>query len=118
MRVRRLDDSGDWTFGQSRANYLSKGEAVLQNVVTRLKSFKYDWFLDYDAEIDWFGILSSRNNRKTIIKEVERVTLATAGVKTIEQLEVLPKEKRALEIRLKITTIYDDTFTETIGVNL
>ena len=46
MRVRAIDKNGDWTFGHSRNNYKTGIEAVKQSVVTRIKSFKNDWFLD------------------------------------------------------------------------
>ena len=49
MRVRAIDKNGDWTFGHSRNNYKTGIEAVKQSVVTRIKSFKNDWFLDGEA---------------------------------------------------------------------
>ena len=89
MKVRRLDTNNDWTFGNGQANYLKDNDAVLQNVATRLKSFKNDWFLDSDAHIDWFNILGSKENKQTILNEVERVVLQTEGVMKINSLELV-----------------------------
>jgi hypothetical protein len=71
MKVRQLDNNNDWNFGNGTANYIKDNDAVLQNIQTRLKSIKNDWFLDQDAHIDWFNILGSKENEQTIIKEVE-----------------------------------------------
>lgn len=116
MKVRRIDADGDWTFGQGLANYITKAPMVRQNVVTRIKSFKFDWFLDVDAEIDWFNILGSKNNEKIILTEIERVTLATEGVRTIDRLRINSITKRDASIELIFTTIHDETFTEQIGI--
>lgn len=106
MKVRRLDKNNDWTFGNGKANYLKDNNAVLQNVATRLKSFKNDWFLDGEANIDWFTILGSKENKQTIINEVERVTLQTEGVTKINLIEITETEHRAAKISIVLDTIY------------
>lgn len=116
MRVRRITAGGDWTFGQGLANYADKSEAIRQNVVTRIKSFKRDWFLDDSANIAWFDILSSKSNKQTIIREIERVTLATEGVQSITKLDVSGITNREAVVELSFTTIFDDNFTETVGI--
>jgi len=116
MSVRRLDSNGDWTFGRGLANYIKRGAEIRQNVVTRIKSFKHDWFLDIEANIDWLNILSQRENQVTILREIRRVVLNTPGVKTILNLEVLEVTQRRASLLLRYTTIYDDEFLEQIGV--
>ena len=106
MKVRRLDKNNDWTFGNGKANYLKDNNAVLQNVTTRLKSFKNDWFLDGDANIDWFNILGSKENRKTILFEVSRVTTQTEGVTKINLIELTETDQRAAKISIVLDTIY------------
>ena len=116
MTVSALDSNGDWTFGNGRANYLVTSQRVRQNVKTRILSFRNDWLYDTEAEIDWFNILGNRSNEQTILREVERVALATDGVKTIEQLSVVvDRANRQAEIVLSYTDIYDESFTESIG---
>jgi hypothetical protein len=116
MKVRRIDSDGDWTFGQGLANYACGSEAIRQNVTTRIKSFKNDWFLDYGAEIDWFNILANKNNEKTILREVSRVTLGTAGVARITVLRVDGITKRDAQITLSFVTIFDDSFNEVVSI--
>lgn len=116
MSTRALSKTGDWTFGQGLANYLTKADEVRQNVVTRIKSFKNDWFLDVDANIDWLNILSNKNNHKIILDEIERVTMTTEGVRSITQLEIISVVDRTARIKLAFTTIYDQSFQEEIGI--
>lgn len=118
MSTRKLDSSGDWTFGQGKANYIRRNEEIKQNVVTRIKSFKFDWFLDTQANIDWFNILSQKSNQNTILREVERVVLNTDGVTEITRLEITNLVKRDATILIEFTTIYSQSFLQEIGVSL
>ncbi|HQC45301.1 MAG TPA: hypothetical protein PLC97_08780 [Myxococcota bacterium] len=101
MRVSRLDKSGDWQMGQ----WLSGSQAIAQNVTTRLKSFKFDWYLDLDAGIDWMHLLGNKGTRSRIERDVERVTLGTAGVQKITALSA-QQEGRNLTISLTYLDIY------------
>jgi hypothetical protein len=115
MRVSRLIND-DWTFGKGLANYVANSEAIRQNVVTRLRSFANDWFLDVTAEIDWFNILGNRNNQEIIESEVRRVVLATDGVLTIDKFAIVGITDRDATIQLSITTIFDDEISILIGI--
>lgn len=114
MRVRKNID-GDWSFGRGRADYVKDSEAIQQNIVTRLKSFKNDWFLDIDAHIDWFDLLGRKGTQEEIKREVERVTLATEGVLRINKLQ-LTKQLRSVTIVLDVTTIFDDRLPINVGL--
>lgn len=117
MRVSGLDKDGDWRFGRGLAVYISRGDAVRQNVVTRIKSFRSDFFLDVDANIDWIDLLGRRETKEEILRAVERVTLATDGVTTITKLEIEVKTStRKATIMLSFGTIFDDSITEEITI--
>lgn len=97
--------------------YISNAAAVRQNVVTRLKSFTSDWFLDTDANIDWIDLLGRKGTREEILRDVERVTLATEGVTTITKLDIDVKTStREASIMLAFGTIFDVDFEEEIGI--
>lgn len=109
MRVSGLDENGDWRFGRGLAVYISRADAVRQKVVTRLKSFKTDFFLDVDANIDWIDLLGRRETKEDVLREVERVTLSTDGVTVIARLEIEVKTStRNATIMLSFGTIFDD----------
>lgn len=119
MKTAGLNSDGDWQFGRGLASYISNRNAVRQKVVTRLKSFANDWFLDVTANIDWVDIFGQRNNEGVILSEVERVVLETDGVATITNLTLESnRTTRNAKIYLSFTTIYDDldVITETIEV--
>ena len=117
MRVSGLDKDGDWLFGRGLASYAAKADAIRQNVVTRLRSFSSDWFLDTDACIDWIDLLGRRETQSEIMRAVERVTLATEGVTTITRLEISAKAStRSASILLTFGTIFDTEFEEEIVI--
>jgi len=116
MTVRALDSNGDWTFGRSKAQLLSRSDEVAQNVVTRIKSFKDDWFLDIEAEIDWFTILGIKNNEQAIVDEISRVVLETEYVKRLVSVEVLSNVNRNATIQVEYVDIWDNKFLKEIAL--
>lgn len=118
MRVSGLDSNGDWTFGRGRSSYKINGDAVRQNLQTRIKSFTDDWFLDTTANIDWITLLGNRKTDRQIEREVERVTLQTTGIASIEKLElIVDRVNREAVINLRVTDIFGTTFDSEVGVN-
>lgn len=115
MKVSRLINQ-DWTFGKGLANYVTDNNAINQNVSTRLKSFKNDWFLDTEANIDWLNILGNKNNQGIIESEVRRVTLATEGVLTIDNFNILEINNRNVTIEIEYTTIFDQKIKTQVGI--
>ncbi len=106
-RVSQLTADGDWTFGQSKSNYIDGDEAIRQNIKTRLLSLTGDWLLDTDANIDWLTLLGSPGTESEIRREVARVTIGTENVVKITSLELIPdRRQRSLEIRLSVSTIF------------
>ena len=115
MKVSRLINQ-DWTFGKGLANYVTDNNAINQNVSTRLKSFKNDWFLDTEANIDWLNILGNKNNQGVIESEVRRVVLETEGVLTIDSFEILDIDNRNVTIAIEYTTIFDQKIKTQVGI--
>ena len=119
MRVSGLDNNGDWNFGRGKASYLADGDAVRQNLQTRLKSFTDDWFLDTTANIDWITLLGNRKTDNQIKREVERVTLSTAGIASIESLELsVDRVKREATIQLRVADVFGETFDSEVGIDV
>ena len=59
MRVSGLDSNLDWRFGKGRAVYKRNADAIAQNILTRLRSFLGDWYLDTEIGIDWLTLLGN-----------------------------------------------------------
>lgn len=112
MRVSRITPDGDWTFGRGKADYIANTEAIRQNVVTRLRSFKNDWYADVNHGIEWFGLLGNRANQKSILAAIEDTVLNTDGVSTITKLRILHIDSdRKATIELSFTTIFQQSTT-------
>ena len=107
MSVVKLDKNGDWTFGQQKAGYISGQDEIKQNVITRIKSFRNDWFLDSTANIDWFSILSSRSSEGTARKQIRSTVLNTDGIVKLNNLSIeINRETRLAQISITYTDIY------------
>lgn len=117
MIVSGLDSDGDWRMGKSRAQYKRDGNAVYQNVQTRIKSFVNDWFLNTKGGIDWYNLLGNKGTETQILREIERVVLQTQFVRTIEKLQITKRDaNRGITIELSITTLFDDTIRDEIRI--
>lgn len=117
MIVSALDKNDDWGFGRGRANYITGGAAIAQKAKCRIRSFKNDNPLNMDDNIDWIYLLSEKNTEQEILREIERVTLATDGVMRIAGLSMeVNKSDRSQKIELSIETVFDEQ-TVTFPVN-
>lgn len=115
MRVSGLDENNDWRLGRGRASYITRSEAIRQNVATRIKSFRTDFFLDTDACIDWIDLLGRKGTKEEILRNIERVVLATDGVTNITALSIEVKTStRNATIMLSFGTIFDENITDEI----
>jgi hypothetical protein len=63
MTVRKLDANGDLAMGQQKLLTGYSAEEVAQNVLTRLKLFFGEWFLDVTDGTDWFGGVLGKGTR-------------------------------------------------------
>jgi len=110
MRVRKLDDLGDMVFGRQHEYYEDEANGVAQDVMTRLKLWKGQWFLDTDEGTPWIQeILGKHLGADAVIKK--RI-VETDGVKSLDDFEaILDPDTRVLTISATITTIFGDTAT-------
>lgn len=79
MRYRKLDPNGDYVFAGNSTFLVDTPEAVAQAVLTRLKLFTKEWFLDSRIGLDKDRILGY-GTAMTRDQEVQRRILLTANV--------------------------------------
>ena len=110
MRVSGLNKENDWQFGRGKANYLSASAAIGQNIVTRLRSFKRDWYLDGDANVDWLKLLGTRGIRvETIRRQIERVVRQTEGVARVDRIVAdLNRATRTLTVTVDAVDVFNE----------
>jgi hypothetical protein len=108
MRYRQLDAKGDYVLGFGQGEfYVNQPEAVAQAVLTRLKLYLGEWFIDITDGTDWFGSVLGNNTvslRDVIIKT--RI-LDTNGVNSILSFNsTFNSSTRSYTANVVIDTIY------------
>ncbi|MDC9598929.1 hypothetical protein [Xenorhabdus anantnagensis] len=106
MRVRRLDNNHDWTFGNGRSDYAIKSEAIAQSVQTRLLSLFNDWFLNPDHGVRWFDYLRKNPNLMTMESELKTTVLNADGVTEITRFDIQLNENRKTTVIIEYIDIY------------
>jgi len=106
MKVSAITNNGDWTFGSGLAGYKKKSSAIRQNIATRLRSFKNDYFLDVNAGTDWLSILSTPNNKLTLERAVRSVVITTEGVLSVDSVSIIVSD-RVAKVEVTYTDIYE-----------
>lgn len=114
MRMRRLDENHDWTFGSGRSDYATESEAISQSVKTRLLSLHSDWFLNRDHGVKWFDYLKKNPNLVNIESELKKTVLNTDGVTEITGFSIaLDPDTR----KITVSVDYIDIYGNSMGVS-
>jgi hypothetical protein len=111
MRYRRLDQNGDYVFGNGQADFLKDTpEAVGQAVMTRLKLWKEEWFLDSEEGTPYLQGVIGKHSEQTRETVMRTRILNTEGVTGITSYEsIIDPETRKLNLSVSIDTIYGNT---------
>lgn len=116
MRYRKLDANGDMTFGQGKLNFfIDSPEGVAQAVLTGLKLWLGEWFIDTTAGVPYqFGVLG-KNSKATADSVIRNAILDVQGVESIESyFSTFDGESRLFAVNCRINTIYGQTSVNTI----
>jgi hypothetical protein len=106
MIIRNSTESGDFTFGKGLSDYLTKQDAILHNVKTRLLQWKGDCFYAVAEGVDYNNLLDV-GTKNLLDSDVKRVILQSEGVIKINNFEsVLDNSERAYSSQATITTIF------------
>lgn len=116
MRYRKLDATGDMTFGNEQADFFrDQPEAVAQAVWTRLRLWAGEWFLDTEEGTPYQQAMLGTNKQDTIEPAMRERILETQGVTEIEELQVvIDPNNRVANIAATINTQYGST--QLVGV--
>jgi hypothetical protein len=104
MLIRKNDENNDWIFGRGRNDYLKNKDALIQNLKTRILSWKNDCFFDLQAGVDWNNYLDI-GTKFFLDQNVKQVILQTPDVIKINSYESVLSD-RDLTITANIYTIY------------
>jgi hypothetical protein len=117
MKYRMLSPTGDYTFGQSLANfYINQIECVSQSILTRLRLNQGDWFLDITAGVPWNSKILGKSSPRTRDIVLKTVLLGTTGVTELTSFSVSLNTQRKLSYTATVSTIYSSTLATVAGV--
>lgn len=116
MKYRRLDQNGDYVFGQGSNNFIQNTpETVGQAVITRLLLIQGEWFLDntrgtpYNSQVLGMGKIQSYDYA------IQQVIIGTPGVVSIASYSSgLDASTRKATINATINTLYGTTTVQTV----
>lgn len=114
MRYRALSADGDYTFGNSQANFLvDSPEAVAQAVLTRLRLSRGEWFLDITEGMPWGTDVLGVDTATTRDAAVRDIILGTEGVTELVTY-ASQVEGRSFSVQATINTRYGETTVEEV----
>lgn len=106
MKYRKLDQNGDYQFGNAGEFFVDSPEGVRQAVETRLLLMTEEWFLDANEGTPYFPAIlgyGTATSRDTAI--IDRI-LGTPGVREILQYSSSVDQQRFFRVDAVIDTIY------------
>lgn len=108
MRYRKLDQNDDYSFGQGQVNFhKDTPEAVAQAVLTRLRLWLTEWFLDIEEGMPWVEGVLGKREKEAADNTIRTHVLETQGVtQIVEYASQYDADNRTLSVQLEIDTIY------------
>lgn len=107
MRVRALSPTGDYTFGNGVQNYLvNSPQAVAQCVLTALKLFLGEWFLNTGAGVPWLTEIIGFNTASTRDTAIKNAILGVQGVTGIVNYSSVLQGTKLTITNLVVDTAY------------
>ena len=109
MRYRRLDENGDYSFGNNSLDYIKDNDAVVQAIKTKLYLFYGEWWEDISLGLPMFqsilGQVSNENLRRTVILLSAEQIQNVEGVSSVDSI-VVAISARKLTLSIDVTTEY------------
>jgi hypothetical protein len=111
MRYRKLDENGDMTFGSQQVDfYRDTPEAPAQAVLTRLRLWLGEWFIDTSEGTPYQQTVLGMHTSQTVEPSIRRRILGTQGVTSIESFSMeRDPESRKTTISVVVNTEYGAT---------
>ena len=111
MRYRRLDSADDCSFGHQQNDFLTdRPETVAQAVLTRLRLWSGEWFIDSAAGTPYQGAILGKHTGRTAEPAIRARILETEGVNGLQDFSfTLDRETRKASVSATINTVYGTT---------
>lgn len=111
MRVRKLSDDGDMTFGNGLLNFwIDVPDAVAQVVQTSFLLWLGEWYLDTSAGMPWIQGVLGKHSQEIADTTVQDYALNVQGVTDIQDfLSNSDQTRRIYSASFMIDTIFGPT---------
>lgn len=120
MKYRKLDENGDYLFGNNSYDYIEKDEAIAQAIKTKLYLFYGEWWEDISLGLPMFqsilGQVSNNNLRQTVILLCAEQINLVEGVTSVDSISV-DISARKLGLTIDVTTENGTTVNLEVELN-
>lgn len=120
MKYRKLDENGDYAFGNNSYDYIEKDEAIAQAIKTKLYLFYGEWWEDISLGLPMFqsilGQVSNNNLRQTVILLCAEQISLVEGVTSVDSISV-DISARKLGLTIDVTTVNGTTVNLEVELN-
>ena len=120
MKYRKLDENGDYVFGNNSHDYIEKDEAIAQAIKTKLYLFYGEWWEDISLGLPMFqsilGQVSNSNLRQTVILLCAEQINLVEGVTSVDSISV-DISARKLGLTIDVTTENGTTVNLEVELN-
>lgn len=114
MKYRKLDENGDYSFGNSSFDYIDADNAIAQAIKTKLQLFYGEWWEDISLGLPMFqsilGQVSNENLRRTVILLCAEQIQNVEGVSSVDSIDVAISARK-LTLDIDVTTEYNTSLT-------
>lgn len=114
MKSRKIDSSGDFTWGKGINNYVFNSNAVKQNIKTRLQSWANDCFFAMEDGVD-YNLYLQTGEADLLEEDIRRVLVQTEGVAELTEFNFSLVD-RVFRANYTIIDIYSQTFQDAIDL--
>lgn len=119
MKYRKLDENGDYTFGNNAFDFIDKDEAIAQAIKTKLYLFYGEWWENVALGLPMFqsilGQVSNDNLKRTVILLSAEQIESIDEVSSVDSIDVLVSA-RQLTLNIDVTTIYNATVSTEVNL--
>ena len=120
MKYRKLDENGDYVFGNNSHDYIEKDVAIAQAIKTKLYLFYGEWWEDISLGLPMFqsilGQVSNSNLRQTVILLCAEQINLVEGVTSVDSISV-DISARKLGLTIDVTTENGTTVNLEVELN-
>lgn len=114
MKYRKLDENGDYSFGNNSFDYIDADNAIAQAIKTKLQLFYGEWWEDVSLGLPMFqsilGQVSNENLRRTVILLCAEQIQKVEGVSSVDSIDVAISARK-LTLDIDVTTEYNTSLT-------